>query len=360
MWQYWFLIIVCSYLAVSRMNPALSQSASVQKNNWPDIWKIIFSMFVIMIGFRHEVGGDWYQYLEMLESYSDTSGERAAFQDPLFILFNLLAIWSGTGIYLVNFLSAIFFSWGLVVFCRSQPRPWLALVVAVPYLVTVVAMGYTRQGVAIGIAMVGMVALGEGKIVRFMLWITFAALFHKSALVLVPLAVLSNRQHRITTLFWIFVASFTLFVLLLQEAMTFWVGGYLGSEMNSSGAAIRIAMNSVPAVLFLIYRKRFQLTLIQLKFWSWMSRSALLFIVLLHVSPSSTAIDRLALYWIPLQLFVFSRLPDALGQRGRKNAGLVYAVVIYSLVIQFVWLMFADTSFAWLPYQFYPWVWLWQ
>ena len=45
-----------------------------------------------------------------------------------------------------------------------------------------------------------------------------------------------------------------------------------------------------------------------------------MFVVLLVVSPSSTAVDGVALYWIPLQLFVMSRLPNALGLREGKNA----------------------------------------
>jgi hypothetical protein len=252
------------------------------------------------------------------------------------------------------------FSWGLLVFCRTQPRPWLALVVAVPYLVTVVAMGYTRQGVAIGIAMVAMVALGQGRTLRFVMLIVLATLFHKSAIILVPMAVLANSKRRIFTFLWVAVAGLTLFALLLQEAMSFLIGGYLESNYQSSGAAIRLAMNAVPAALFLIFRKHFSLSSGQLSFWTWMALSALLLIVLLVISPSSTAVDRVALYWIPVQLFVLSRLPDALGHRGGKNAGWVYVVVLYSAAVHFVWLVYADTAFAWLPYQFYPWVWLWK
>ena len=119
-------------------------------------------------------------------------------------------------------------------------------------------------------------------------------------------------------------------------------------------------MNAIPGVLFLVFRKRFQLTLEQRSFWTWMAWSSLLFLVLLFLSPSSTAIDRVALYWIPLQLFVLSRLPNVLGQQNGKNAIWVCAVLAYSATVQYVWLFYADTSFAWLPYRFYPWVWLWQ
>jgi hypothetical protein len=57
--------------------------------------------------------------------------------------------------------------------------------------------------------------------------------------------------------------------------------------------------------------------------------------------------------------FVMSRLPNALGQREGKNAIWIYAVVAFWAAVHFVWLKYADTALAWLPYQFYPWVWLW-
>ena len=361
MWPYWILFLIPAFWAVTRIKSTPYTSSPLHNDRWPQVWRLIYVLLVLIIGLRHEVGGDWIQYLEMLDSYTDTTkADKFAFQDPAFVLFNYLATWSGMGIYLLNLLSAIIFSWGLIVFCRAQPSPWIALVVAVPYLITVVAMGYTRQAVAIGIAMVAMVALNEGRTWRFTLWIAFAALFHKSAILLVPMAILAGSNRRIFTLLWVAVAGVMLFALLLQEAMTIWIDGYLEAGYQSSGAAIRITMNALPAAIFLIFRRRFQITPGQSSFWTWMSWSGLLFILLLIVSPSSTAVDRVALYWIPLQLFVLSRLPDALGQSDGKNAGWVYAVVLYSATVHFTWLLYADTAFAWLPYRFYPWIWLWS
>jgi len=360
MWPYWVFFLIPAFLAMSRLKPLNPTGVSVKQAHWPEAWRLIYVLLVLLVGLRHEVGGDWRGYIALLESYYETtSADSFGFQDPAFILFNRLAAWTGMGVYLVNLLSAAFFSWGLVVFCRAQPRPWLALVVAVPYLITVVAMGYTRQGVAIGIAMVAMVALGEGRALHFILWIAIAGLFHKSAIILVPMAILASNRRRFLTLVWVVLASIILYGLLLQEAASFLIYGYVESQYQSSGAAIRIAMNALPAALFLIFRKRFQLLPEQLSFWTWMAWSGLLFIVLLVVSPSSTAVDRVALYWIPLQLFVLCRLPNALGQRAGKNAGWVYAVVAYSSLVHYTWLVYADTAFAWLPYQFYPWVWLW-
>jgi hypothetical protein len=174
------------------------------------------------------------------------------------------------------------------------------------------------------------------------------------------MAVLASSKRRVFTFISVMLTFVVLYLLLLQEAISFLTLGYLESEYQSSGAAIRIAMNAMPAVIFLVFRKKFQLAPVQQSFWTWMAWGALLFIVLLNVSPSSTAVDRVALYWIPLQLFVWSRLPNALGKKTGKNLPWVFAVIAYSAMIHFVWLVYADTAFAWLPYQFYPWVWFWK
>jgi hypothetical protein len=262
--------------------------------------------------------------------------------------------------YFVNMVCAVPFALGLASFCRAQPRPWLTLTIAIPYLVIVVAMGYTRQGVAIGLAMLGLVALEQRRMLRFFVWIACAALFHKSAVILVPLAVFAGSKNRFMMLFGVSVVCSMLYVLLLQESVDVLLHTYIEDEYNSSGAMIRIIMNALPAVFYLWFRKRFDLPEAQRNFWSWMAWGAIVLVVLLAVSPSSTAVDRVALYWIPVQLFVWSRLPDALGRVGQSRALLVVAVVGYSAAVLLVWLFFADHSFAWLPYKFYPWEVLWQ
>jgi hypothetical protein len=173
-------------------------------------------------------------------------------------------------------------------------------------------MGYTRQGAAIGLAMMGLATLQRGNILKFIIWVALAALFHKSAVILVPLAVLGSTTRPVLTIIWVAVLGIILFVLILLEHVDFLIYGYLETQYQSSGAAIRIAMNAMPAAIFLIFRKRFQLNATGRTFWTWMAWSALLFVPLLLISPSSTAVDRVALYWIPIQLFVWARLPDAL------------------------------------------------
>lgn len=321
----------------------------------------MFVLLVLMVGLRHQVGGDWENYLEHVESakYQTLLGAVNT-GDPAYSLLNWLAAKTALGIYFVNTISAAIFSWGLVVFCRAQPRPWLALVVALPYLVTVVSMGYTRQAVAIGLAMLGLVALSELKLLRFVLFVALAGTFHKSAVILMPLAMLGGSRRWLWTAFWVSSASVLFYVLLLQESVDALQSGYIDAQYQSQGAAVRVAMNALPALIFLWFRRRFMMSQTECNFWTCMALGALAFWGVLEWSPSSTAVDRVALYWIPLQLFVLSRLPDVLGRREGKNAFWVGLLVTFSAAVLFVWLSFAEMAYAWLPYQFYPWVWLWQ
>ncbi len=334
---------------------------AVAPTRLPLLWRVMFVVLVLAIGLRHEVGGDWFNYLRHLDTASSlTFFEALATGDPAYSVLNWLAAPLGLGVYFVNTMCAIVFSWGLVAFCRTQPRPWLAMVVALPYLVTVVAMGYTRQGAAIGFAMLGLVALSNQKILRFIVFVGLAATFHKSAVILMPLAVLAGSKRRGLTLLWVAVSSGLFYVLLLQDSVATLTYGYIEAEYASSGAAIRIAMNTIPALLFLIFRRRFAMSASDRSFWTWMSIVALVFVAMLIASPSSTAVDRMALYWIPLQLFVLCRLPNAMGAPTGRNDLWVCLIVAYSASVLFVWLSFADNAHSWVPYQFYPWVMLWD
>jgi hypothetical protein len=222
-------------------------------------------------------------------------------------------------------------------------------------------MGYTRQGVAIGIAMMALVALDKGSVIRFLCWIAVAALFHKSAVILVPLAILANTKRKLWMFLWIGIVGSTLFVLLLQESLDFLTYSYLEQDRyESSGAAIRIGMNALPGLIFLIFHHRFAMSIAQKRLWMWIAAIALVFVGLLYVSPSSTAVDRVALYLIPLQLFVLSRIPLAIGNSFGGKYVWVCLMVAYSATVQTVWLLMGDMANSWLPYRFYLWELIWQ
>lgn len=309
----------------------------------------------LAIGLRWEVGGDWFGYFNYLDRQEGASIRDALLNsDPAYELLNWLAVQSGGGITLVNLVCGVIFSAGLVLFCRAQPRPWLSLAIALPYLVIVVAMGYSRQGVAIGLAMPGLLALERGRVLAFILWITAATTFHSSALVLLvfaaPMLLGEDQLTNALRLGLLGGAGLGLFNAFLSEQVESFQSGYLDAGYQSQGALIRVVMNLLPAVLFLLVRHDLRLRAPQRRLWLWLSLSALLMAVLLVVSPSSTAVDRISLYLIPLQLFVAARLPDA-ELFGLERESWTWLLLLYSGAVLFVWLNFAANAGSWIPYR---------
>jgi hypothetical protein len=109
-------------------------------------------------------------------------------------------------------------------------------------------------------------------------------------------------------------------------------------------------MNAVPAVILIVFRDRLFYTQAEKKLWLWMAIFSLVTVPLITVS--STAVDRIALYFIPIQLFVFSRIPFLVKRLGDRQL-LVAGVVAYYALVQFVWLNYAAHALYWLPYRNY-------
>lgn len=362
MWPYWLLFLIPAFraLAIVRTGEIFSSHNRRRPllHGW---WLLTFIYLILMIGLRHEVGADWRNYLAFIDHVTDVSlSDALKFGDPAYSLLNWVGAETMLGIYFVNVVCATLFSWGLLSFCRIQPKSWLAFTVAIPYLVIVVAMGYSRQGVAVGLAMLGLVALEKGRVLIFVLWIICATAFHKSAFILIPFAVLSLTTNRFWKFLWLLTSCIILIFFLILEGLGGFVALYIDEEMESSGAFVRILMNAFPAFLFLVFIKRFKIAFPQKNFWYWMAYGALSFILLLKISPSSTAVDRTALYWIPFQLFFWSRLPDAICLSESSKFFVTLAVVAYSALTMLVWMFFAVNADAWIPYNFYPTFWLWN
>jgi hypothetical protein len=308
---------------------------------------------ILMIGLRYDVGGDWPRYVELLESARYVKLSETLFtQDPGYSLINWLVAKTGSGVWAVNLICAALFMWGVVRFARRQPNPWLVVVVAVPYLIIAVAMGYTRQAVAIGILLAGLSVLPRG-VGRFVIYLAAAVSFHKSALAVLPLVALSSPRRPIITALIFAGSAVLLYYLFVEASVDKLMNNYVESGYASQGAGIRVAMNIPPAALYLLFRRRFMFGPVEQRLWRNFAVAAIGAGIVLAFTTSTTAVDRLALYLIPLQMAVLGRLPDAFPQGGRTDLKMTLLVVLYSALIQFVWLNYAENVDAWLPYRAY-------
>jgi hypothetical protein len=310
----------------------------------------------LMVGLRFEVGGDWTAYIAIFQEmrYKQLI-EAAKMSDPGYILLNWIVFQLGVEIWLVNLVCGALFAWGLVVFCKRLPNPWMGFVIAVPYLVIVVAMGYTRQGVAIGLILLGIVQLRDNQsIARFAFYIFAAAAFHKTAVIVLPLVALAATQNRLILAGIGAVLGAMLYYFFIFTELDLLMQNYVTDEYDSSGAMLRLLMNLPPAALFLLLKNRFALNEFDRKLWRNFAYAAFVAFAFLFVLASSTVIDRLALYIIPLQLFVYATLPTLMGSNGRENGAVKIAVIAYSGLVLYVWLTAATNASQWLPYAVYP------
>lgn len=309
-------------------------------------------LIALLVGLRFHVGADWvpYEYMFADARGSDLSSVPSN-SDPGYFLVNVFVQWLGGKLWLSNLICGTIFAWGLMRFCEAQDRPWLAAVVAIPYLVIVVAMGYTRQSVAIAIVMAGLASyFRNGSALRFVAYVIVAATFHKTAVVALPLIAMANERARWITLPVVTIASYLLYDYFLAGATDKLVSNYIDAHYQSEGAGIRVAMSVVPAALFVLRSKKIGFPERERLVWRNVSLVVFGLLIVLLMSLSSTAVDRMALYVIPLQLAVLSRPTSAMVTGGLGAA----VVILYSAMVQFTWLTFAHHALYWVPYQFWP------
>ena len=101
------------------------------------------------------------------------------------------------------------------------------------------------------------------------------------------------------------------FTLLIEDSYRGLLNAYSNLDdpaSQSSGAFIRLTMNIVPSILFLFYYKRFNLPELEKPLWRLFSLISIILMGIYFMIPVSSALDRVALYMIPLQMVVFSYL----------------------------------------------------
>ncbi|BAO43689.1 EpsG family protein [Thiolapillus brandeum] len=341
MWPYWLMYFLPAF-------PALMTGRRPRHLNWLP-WILLGAVFVLLVGYRYQVGGDWGTYLihydrEIGASLTDpiTSG------DPGYVMLNRIMVQLDWDIYGVNLVSGLIFISGLIVFCRAQSRPWLAFTVAVPYLVIVVAMGYTRQSVALGFIFWALTYLERGRFVPYVLFIVAATLFHKTAIIMIPLGIFLYSKGWLLRIIAVALIGYGMWdALVAPEQEKLW-NTYVEQQMQSEGARIRVLMNFVPAVFLLLNWKQWKRIYPNALLWLWMALGAIACVFL--VGFASTAVDRIALYLTPLQVVVFARLPFLARNRIRPGTMVLLLILGYAAVL-FVWLNYATHAVYWLPYQ---------
>jgi len=306
-------------------------------------------IFCLIIGFRNNIGSDWSQYLQhyvdikeisFLEIF-DRSGDYGH------LIFNWIFAKLDLGIYWLNFTYIIIFFIGLIKFCNKEENPWIAMSVATPYLIIVVAMGLTKQSVALGFIFLGINYLRDKKFIYFIFSVVCGAFFHNSAIIMLFLLLVDkNIKIKIRFLFVIlFLISSSIF---LSQNFASMYEVYIQRSLDSQGIYGRLILNLIPILFLFMFRKKWKKKYNDYQIWYWFSLVTI--ISVFFISISSTLIDRILIYFIPIQLAVYSRLPFLLKNIIQPTYTKL-AIITFYAANHFIWLYFSNHSQAWLPYK---------
>jgi hypothetical protein len=305
------------------------------------------------VGTRQTIGADWQTYLRIFWMSEDLpTAEALAAYDPGYMLVSILSSWLSGGFLLSNIIFAAIFSFGLYQFAKFTPRPFLVTTAAVPYLVIVVAMGYNRQAAAIGVLLAALPLIRNGQIWRYLLMIALAAAFHKSAVIFGPIGALTVSQNRAIRIFLTALVVCLLYLIFIQGNTDRFEHLYLDRETSSGGAILRLGIGAIASVGWLIIEKRLPLTAYDHRFWRLIAFGSLFLFVLLPVFPSSTALDRLGVYFSPIQFLFAAHLVSRIRRPDMRGALTILVVAFYALFLA-TWFATTDYIDAWVPYQSY-------
>ena len=312
------------------------------------------ALMALFIGLRFEVGPDWAAYLEIYKAASRLDpGDLIGHDDPGFYALMWIGRQMRVDIWALNLACAAIFTGGLLAFARRQPNPWLAMTVAIPYLVIVVAMSGTRQATAIGFIFLGLAAFIDKKLYRFMFWVMCASLFHASALLMVVVVGLSYTRNRFQSIMLLCLAAFPAYYI-LSASFEVYINRYGNADIQSEGTIYRVMMNFIPAVYLLFNFKKFSGELHEHVLWRNLALVAIICIPLMLLVPSSTALDRVSLYVIPLQIYVLTRIPSIFSTSIKEYLVTTIGLVGVLASVMLVYFEFSSHGEYYIPYQLYP------
>ncbi len=305
----------------------------------------------VFVGFRYEVGCDWYGYLNIYE-VQRTRAIETVFQqrEPLFGLANQLLHAFEIDYPYINLIASLVFFVGFNQLARRQPDPLGTLILSFPLLIMHIVMSGIRQAMAIGILCVAFNAFNDRRPLLYAGLVVLAGGFHTSALIFLSLApfVIGKLTRRNIAL-GAAVGLPGLYFLASGEQFTIYYDRYVDTGLEAGGAPIRTGFLTMTGVLFHLVMKHRWRHLYPTDFkLIWVSATLMLALFPL-VFLSSVIADRVAYYLMPAQIVILARFPYV-------NRG-VFSPLILSLpfvaggIVLFGWMaLSAHFANCYVPY----------
>ncbi|GAB5508558.1 MAG: hypothetical protein Rhirs2KO_37210 [Rhizobiaceae bacterium] len=301
----------------------------------PHLGALLLVVFFAFSAFRFEVGCDWSGYYNQY---------RLAETDP-FGLRGLEPLWRGLLLLTdlldleypwLNVLSSAIFFAGVFAMARRQPDPAAFLIFLFPFLIINMPMSAIRQAAAIGALCFAYNAFIDRKLMRFLLMLGIASLFHTSALAILLLAPFVGGFGRARIALTLALAIPLAAIFANSQIADVVETRYLESGKEAAGALFRVAMLSATGLAFFSLLSK-----------SWREKSVsdyplmaagavgMLFLPVLLLL-SSVIADRLGYFLTPIQAIILARIPYLQVGVSRNVVIIAPYVVFLALFIAYI------------------------
>lgn len=338
----------------------------IQKNKYENankFWIISFFIFLVVFGFRHNIGGDWFQYKFIIE-YLPKESLRFKDLQPVNISFiqgvNFINIFyylvfilnklNISTIYIVNFILSLFYLISLYRYCNSFKFRWLALLSTMPYLTIIVSTGYIKQALAISflfLALSNFLKNNDNK--GFTPYLILMFFSHISSAYLLIISV-SKKNFK-----YLLLSGILIIILFYDNLLEILFNYVFEYEKKSKGFLFRLFINTIYLlpILFLIRKtklSRNELILTLLNIIVIISS----FIFFLLYPNTSTFLDRFNLYMMafyPMYINLILINQNHIFFIKYINQRIIYiSFYIFNIIYFFVWSNYGDAYKYWKYY----------
>lgn len=349
-------LLYLSVFGLSSLCIAWKDRVTIGKRKKPMILTVLGLILpVLLAAYRVNVGSDYMNYLLTYKRASSfsisqlTSNYSFISSTPIgMILVAKLASIFGSEKVFFGMLAVLCLLPFHIFICKNEDVEHKGIATFL-YLLTNFSTGFntTKQIIAINIVLLGFEAVYQRKLVRFLLAIVCAALFHQTAIVALPIYFLLDKNGNISTGKRLVAIIFAFIGLVLFDNILVSLGGRWADYADSSGTSnLTFFLNLGWLIIFVLCRW----PLIQKSYRNELS------LILFAVGTVFTLLGfwsvfgkRIASYYTVVEILLMAQLPDIVSKNSKR--GVEILVVLYS-VAMFIFSVVIRGQSGLIPYSF--------
>ena len=298
-------------------------------------WLMIGGILILFGGLRYQVGDDFDSYYLIFENISEDWGTilYEGTETGYVWLNRLVSVWTDNPQWIMVVTTAIISLCGLAAICRESKLVPFSLFV---FFTTIYYQGFNliRQCIACAMVLLALSYAKRDEWIRACLWLVLASLFHRTALVCIPVFILARFQYR--PVFLVLFLGGCCLSFLLREPLNHFLLAIYPTAAEASDSYLYESISPVQVILCGIYMA------LCLKYYRSMLERAPGNVMYVNLSVFLFGIYTF-FYWIPmcgrLQLYFIGMYaliaPEVISCEKNRKLRVLYYAVIWGILLFF-------------------------